>query len=49
MKLTLLGEIHSKSKVITGTRFGELQPPVLISFNKIQIGIGFDYQNWNWN
>jgi hypothetical protein len=49
MKVTSLGAIHSKSRVITGTRFGELKPPVFISFSNIQIGIGFDYQNWNWN
>jgi hypothetical protein len=49
MKVISLGEIHSKSRVITGTRFGELEPPVLISFSNIQIGIGFECQNWNWN
>ncbi len=47
--MTSLGEIQSKSRVITGMKFGELEPQVLISLSKIQIGIGFDYQNWNWN
>jgi hypothetical protein len=49
MKVTSLGEIHSKSKVITDTKFGGLEPPILISFSIIKIGIWFDYQNWNWN